>query len=95
MGKTGDLGFEPRLTDPESVVLPLHQSPKSALAGISPYLSHPTEILRGFQDRVGVVARWGQRTRGWKPLAIAGSPVGASRYQVSTRGGQRTRGGQF
>src|SRR5262249_28933304 len=23
----GDLGFEPRLTDPESVVLPLHQSP--------------------------------------------------------------------
>src|ERR1700730_7707605 len=24
---TGDLGFEPRLTDPESVVLPLHQSP--------------------------------------------------------------------
>src|SRR5690349_10288793 len=27
--KTGDLGFEPRLTDPESVVLPLHQSPNS------------------------------------------------------------------
>ena len=25
--KAGDLGFEPRLTDPESVVLPLHQSP--------------------------------------------------------------------
>src|SRR5579875_252104 len=27
--ETGDLGFEPRLTDPESVVLPLHQSPVS------------------------------------------------------------------
>lgn len=27
-GATGDLGFEPRQTDPESVVLPLHQSPK-------------------------------------------------------------------
>ena len=27
MEKTGDLGFEPRQTDPESVVLPLHQSP--------------------------------------------------------------------
>ena len=26
--KAGDLGFEPRLTDPESVVLPLHQFPK-------------------------------------------------------------------
>ena len=26
--KTGDLEFEPRLTDPESVVLPLHQSPR-------------------------------------------------------------------
>lgn len=25
--KAGDLGFEPRLTEPESVVLPLHQSP--------------------------------------------------------------------
>ena len=24
---TGELGFEPRLTDPESVVLPLHYSP--------------------------------------------------------------------
>src|SRR5258706_6706568 len=28
--KTGDLGFEPRQTDPESVVLPLHQSPITA-----------------------------------------------------------------
>jgi len=28
-GETGDLGFEPRLTDPESVVLPLHQSPSA------------------------------------------------------------------
>src|SRR5262245_20211599 len=28
--RTGDLGFEPRLTDPESVVLPLHQSPRRA-----------------------------------------------------------------
>src|SRR5262249_30270781 len=27
--RAGDLGFEPRLTDPESVVLPLHQSPMS------------------------------------------------------------------
>ena len=27
--KTGVLGFEPRLTDPESVVLPLHYTPKS------------------------------------------------------------------
>ena len=27
--ETGELGFEPRLTDPESVVLPLHQSPLS------------------------------------------------------------------
>ena len=26
--QSGDLGFEPRLTDPESVVLPLHQSPR-------------------------------------------------------------------
>jgi hypothetical protein len=26
--KTGDLGFEPRLTESESVVLPLHQSPR-------------------------------------------------------------------
>lgn len=26
--KIGDLGFEPRLTESESVVLPLHQSPK-------------------------------------------------------------------
>jgi hypothetical protein len=25
---TGDLGFEPRLSDPESLVLPLHQSPR-------------------------------------------------------------------
>lgn len=25
--KAGELGFEPRLTDPESVVLPLHHSP--------------------------------------------------------------------
>ena len=24
----GDLGFEPRLSDPESLVLPLHQSPR-------------------------------------------------------------------
>ena len=29
LSSTGDLGFEPRLTDPESVVLPLHQSPES------------------------------------------------------------------
>src|SRR5947209_5370150 len=36
--KAGDLGFEPRLTDPESVVLPLHQSPKAAL--------HPTKLAR-------------------------------------------------
>ena len=27
---TGELGFEPRQTDPESVVLPLHHSPSSA-----------------------------------------------------------------
>src|SRR5271157_6512606 len=27
----GDLGFEPRLTDPESVVLPLHQSPRDSI----------------------------------------------------------------
>ena len=26
--RAGELGFEPRLTDPESVVLPLHHSPK-------------------------------------------------------------------
>jgi hypothetical protein len=32
--KAGDLGFEPRLTDPESVVLPLHQSPCD-LSGMS------------------------------------------------------------
>jgi integrase len=29
-GKAGDLGFEPRQTDPESVVLPLHQSPNTS-----------------------------------------------------------------
>jgi len=28
-GETGELGFEPRLSDPESLVLPLHYSPKS------------------------------------------------------------------
>ena len=27
--QAGELGFEPRLTDPESVVLPLHYSPKT------------------------------------------------------------------
>src|SRR4051812_30380177 len=27
-GRAGDLGFEPRLLDPESSVLPLHQSPR-------------------------------------------------------------------
>jgi hypothetical protein len=27
--QTGELGFEPRLADPESAVLPLHHSPKS------------------------------------------------------------------
>lgn len=27
--ETGELGFEPRQTDPESVVLPLHHSPKT------------------------------------------------------------------
>src|SRR5690349_4543552 len=27
--KAGELGFEPRLTESESVVLPLHQSPKA------------------------------------------------------------------
>ena len=26
-GQTGELGFEPRLSDPESLVLPLHYSP--------------------------------------------------------------------
>ncbi len=26
--KTGELGFEPRLSEPESLVLPLHYSPK-------------------------------------------------------------------
>ncbi len=30
--KTGEQGFEPRLTDPESVVLPLHYSPKTGLS---------------------------------------------------------------
>jgi len=30
--ETGERGFEPRLTDPESVVLPLHYSPKSHLS---------------------------------------------------------------
>ena len=28
--KTGDIGLEPILTDPESAVLPLHQSPSVA-----------------------------------------------------------------
>src|SRR5262245_4365049 len=31
--KAGELGFEPRLTDPESVVLPLHYSPMSRAVG--------------------------------------------------------------
>src|SRR5262249_21563549 len=30
--QTGDLGFEPRLSDPESLVLPLHQSPSERWA---------------------------------------------------------------
>ncbi len=41
----GDLGFEPRLTDPESVVLPLHQSPKSLGAELPPVFG----ILRIFE----------------------------------------------
>ena len=32
-GATGERGFEPRLTDPESVVLPLHYSPKAVQYG--------------------------------------------------------------
>jgi hypothetical protein len=30
--QAGELGFEPRLTDPESVVLPLHYSPSTAIS---------------------------------------------------------------
>ena len=43
--EAGDLGFEPRLTDSESVVLPLHQSPKSS--GDSDF----SRILSQGQDR--------------------------------------------
>src|SRR3954453_1736490 len=38
--KAGDLGFEPRLTDPESVVLPLHQSPKLASRWVRRFSLH-------------------------------------------------------
>src|SRR5208337_3317032 len=47
---TGDLGFEPRLTDPESVVLPLHQSPRD-----SSVLDRVNQIVRisGFRCKPG------------------------------------------
>jgi hypothetical protein len=47
---TGDLGFEPRLTAPEAVVLPLHQSPSGSRVRISPNLPYPTDFWPHFQD---------------------------------------------
>ena len=47
---TGDLGFEPRLSDPESLVLPLHQSPSRAMVRISHDLPYPTDFRHRFQD---------------------------------------------
>ena len=48
--QAGDLGFEPRLTDPESVVLPLHQSPRD-----SSVLDRVNQIVRisGFRCKPG------------------------------------------
>ena len=39
--KAGELGFEPRLTDPESVVLPLHHSPNAGGWGPTFVGEHP------------------------------------------------------
>src|SRR5947209_1765328 len=51
--QAGELGFEPRLTDPESVVLPLHHSPSPSPTRTydSRCLPRPTDfslILAGF-----------------------------------------------
>ena len=55
MERTGDLGFEPRLTAPEAVVLPLHQSPKE-VARTFYFPRRPSHLTRSggpLQDLVG------------------------------------------
>ena len=48
--QAGDLGFEPRLIDPESLVLPLHQSPRICSNRTSRPISYATDLSRPFQD---------------------------------------------
>ena len=51
---TGELGFEPRLSDPESLVLPLHHSPDSSETGTSadgPTRVAPIASLSGRRSR--------------------------------------------
>jgi hypothetical protein len=72
-GKAGDLGFEPRLTAPEAVVLPLHQSPSGLRVRISPNLPYPTDFWPRFQDG---------RNR---PLRAASEPITATICTSHTR----------
>ena len=55
-GKAGDLGFEPRLSDPESLVLPLHQSPSRLGMSRSERSKHRNEI-RACLSRVAASPR--------------------------------------
>jgi hypothetical protein len=48
--QAGDLGFEPRLSDPESLVLPLHQSPRTCGKRTSRLISYATDLPCPFQD---------------------------------------------
>ncbi len=80
----GELGFEPRLTDPESVVLPLHYSPKSLhLRALGPQTSRPPPLADAGRTRSARLstrncngpARQGQDERGRPSLAMAASPI--------------------
>src|SRR5439155_14568698 len=66
----GELGFEPRQTESESVVLPLHHSPMDYPAYSIAYLAIRVNRLRRDQDK-SPPRWWGRSTRLILPLASA------------------------
>lgn len=66
--KTGDLGFEPRLTESESVVLPLHQSPRHRNCIGFPRRVHSEagdDFLVPITGWASALGRNRARSRGW------------------------------
>ncbi len=53
LGLAGELGFEPRQTESESVVLPLHHSPKIVVKSVC-YMCYLPDALKGSRSRPNV-----------------------------------------